>query len=947
MTTGIIDVPPSEAPALGRRSVAPPLWFDAPVMLFEGRRRDLATILAAMRQLELGQSRVILVTGETGIGKSYLARQASDELAANGFEVAWGRADPVERVVPYAAMAQVLTSLEGSVTQLPWRPPSGDAAVLLDVYRPVADLLEAASARGPLVVVIDDLHHADPDTLLLVGFLARRLHAAPIGWLLIARSATSTPVPALVHLKEQLREDGRLSEVVLEPLPPSDIGRLIEQVIGASAEPAVRDAIVERAAGNPLFATQVALTVSETKTGSVLVPSVSRRVALLERIFPLGGMARTVARFAAALGEVDEDTLEGVGERLGIEVDSIREGLDLLVDADLLRTTTSGRYQFAHDLVGEVLYADLGPGERRRIHGAAAMTLLQQRSLGVTVDPVELARHLSLSSVGPDLGAVEALTEAGDALVAVSPRSASERYQQAIQHLPSGSQLGPSLHVRLARSLHRAAAPAEVVKVCRDGLLDATGTERDHLTRYLATALADAGAIGDALEVVDRELATREDSFELHNTRTLFLRLLGDYDSSVESIERSAGLANSAIERLAVLSQRLHLAPDFGAKRAGAHEALQDICQLLPSLDPDSRLLAHVHLDGASIGLGEVRRGTDHQAAAEKLEQNGARIIEWSWNFAPRVVALVRTASWDEAFQQYERGAPEFEAGLRLLVRNAAAIPMLEALRYRADTEALRRHIDDVVDIGAQGSLTADFVRAQLDLAGGNIKSALERLTHVVLGWAYPSVLKVDALYTLLEFGEPPELDVPTTLEELRSVAAANGTVYGRVLRGIAELRHGGDIEVGLAALAEAREHGLVQHEMQLQFELGARGIDPETNLRAGYDAFLAVGASGYTAKAEAKMRRAGVRVPSRRRRDRFALTDAEQRVADLVAEGLTNRAIAERLAYSVNTIETYLSRIYAKTGCANRVELARRVNLYGDPHSQGSPDPLPYGDER
>ena len=65
---------------------------------------------------------------------------------------------------------------------------------------------------------------------------------------------------------------------------------------------------------------------------------------------------------------------------------------------------------------------------------------------------------------------------------------------------------------------------------------------------------------------------------------------------------------------------------------------------------------------------------------------------------------------------------------------------------------------------------------------------------------------------------------------------------------------------------------------------------------------------------------------PTRRRRaDRFALTGAEQRVAELVAEGLSNRLIAERLAYSVKTIETYLSRMYAKTGCRNRVDLTRR----------------------
>jgi DNA-binding CsgD family transcriptional regulator len=72
-------------------------------------------------------------------------------------------------------------------------------------------------------------------------------------------------------------------------------------------------------------------------------------------------------------------------------------------------------------------------------------------------------------------------------------------------------------------------------------------------------------------------------------------------------------------------------------------------------------------------------------------------------------------------------------------------------------------------------------------------------------------------------------------------------------------------------------------------------------------------------------MRRHGGRGPPRRRLDRFTLTDAEQRVAELVADGLSNRQIAERLAYSIKTIEAYLSRVYAKTGCRNRVDLAKR----------------------
>ena len=120
--------------------------------------------------------------------------------------------------------------------------------------------------------------------------------------------------------------------------------------------------------------------------------------------------------------------------------------------------------------------------------------------------------------------------------------------------------------------------------------------------------------------------------------------------------------------------------------------------------------------------------------------------------------------------------------------------------------------------------------------------------------------------------------------------------------------------------------HGLLRYEPTLRLQLGRLGVDPEANLLAALQGSAALGAVDQVVQVEAEARRRGLRLPSRRQADRFALTDAEQRVADLVAEGLTNKAVADRLAYSVKTIEAYLSRVYAKTGCSNRVALARHL---------------------
>ena len=155
------------------------------------------------------------------------------------------------------------------------------------------------------------------------------------------------------------------------------------------------------------------------------------------------------------------------------------------------------------------------------------------------MDVVELARHLSLASPGPDAGAADALREAGDVLLRSSPRSAALRYRQAIGYLPASG--AGALHVRLARALHRAGQPDEVARVCRSGLGDATGADRDVLTRYLSSALADVGDLGGALAMVDQEIAANGPSVVLLTTRGLLHRLLDDVAAAGRDVDCRRG----------------------------------------------------------------------------------------------------------------------------------------------------------------------------------------------------------------------------------------------------------------------------------------------------------------------------------------------------------------------------------------------------------------------
>jgi DNA-binding CsgD family transcriptional regulator len=384
---------------------------------------------------------------------------------------------------------------------------------------------------------------------------------------------------------------------------------------------------------------------------------------------------------------------------------------------------------------------------------------------------------------------------------------------------------------------------------------------------------------------------------------------------------------------LAVLFQRLNLAVDVGPT-AGGDRAMSELEQLLPSLDPETRLMAHAHAAGACAGAGQTQRGIDHLGAIDALLADDVTDVDWPWSFSARVALYVQSGRWDDALRIYEQGSPEFGAGLRQLARNHAITPIADVALMRHDVDRSRRFATEVADLSPQSTRMKALALSKLDRAEGRPETGIVRLETALRDAPPGAQFTMYMIAGLMDCharagATQRAVDMFTDLRDAAEAVASN---LSRILVDVIAARVFDDVDAAREGLALVIEHGHLRYEPELDFHLGRLGIDAERNLTRAHRGWAVLGAVDELDAVEAAMRRHGVRVPTRRGADRFALSHAERRVAELVGEGLTNRAIAERLAYSVKTIEAYLSRIYAKTACANRVELTRYLATEAQP---------------
>jgi tetratricopeptide (TPR) repeat protein len=411
-----------------------------------GRERELKELRLALTDARAGHGAFCLLTGEVGIGKTRLAEALASEAGLAGMRVAWGRCWTGGGAPAYWPWIEVLGRLDPAAETLLGGSPAGEvdpppepASARFGLFRKVTERLAAMAAEGPLLLAIDDLQAADAPSLLLLGFIARRVSEMPA--VILATSRESAADEDQRGLLDDLTAAGR--RIPLGGLAEAETGRLVEHHLGHSPGRGVVHRICTITEGNPLFVEEVSrLRAAQTSAGLCEAASLDVAIprSVLEtigaRVDAMRSGSTDVLGVAAVAGrEFDADVLADVAGLSAAEVASqLRRG----VGAGVVVSTGGRRYRFTHELLRQVLSERLDPSRRAGLHLRFARLLEAGREPHAPVS--ELAHHYRCAVPAADVGlAIDwSLQAARASLGALAYEEAAAHAQSALRLDPAG-----------------------------------------------------------------------------------------------------------------------------------------------------------------------------------------------------------------------------------------------------------------------------------------------------------------------------------------------------------------------------------------------------------------------------------------------------------------------------------------------------------------------------
>lgn len=965
-------------------AVATPPSILCPVLV--GRDDALRSLLDAHEASAGGAGGVAAVVGEAGSGKSRLVREVVARVAGEGTQVMVGRAVEGRSPTPYRALTEALLAglrdrprpdtpdlqgFEGHLGRLvpAWRTSTTSGAdespVLL--AEAVLRLLRACAGDGDVVLVLEDLHWADVETLAVVEYLADALVAERILCLVTARAAGRDDIDGdpLVRLRRHP------SATVIELGPLAD--PQLEALVGAALDdptppPAVVDFVTRHSDGNPLLAEELLAGLAGSgalvhdgrwEIAGDLTPTVPRDMAasVHARLVALGPTDRQVLAAASVLGrEFDWNLLPAVAEvDAGAVVDSLRAA----VDAQVIEVV--GReFRFRHALIREAVLAELLPPERRLL-SERAWPAIEHAHPGLDGPWCELAAELAEAAGDPDAAAERLVRSAKRALDAAAFATAELTVRRA-QQLAVDPAIRLDADECFVEIMTLAGKPSEAVEVGRalDARMAAAGTDptrRASLLVTLARAGVAAGSLTDAGATIEAARAI-VDAHDLDELRAGVDAVAAHVALDRADDATAEPLARSAIERALASGQP-----------AVACEALEVLGRSARTRStPESRAaFERSAAIAAEHGLTHWLLRAEHELALERTVDGDADALLATRDLAARHGALVSVAVMDLtladlALGDWDRDAAFAHARACVAASRRYGLATLSVAElWLAGAHALAGD-DDEMEAAIERSLARDpddpriladvwgRVRAIRSIRQDDrqrLRADLDRMME--LADRTPpgqSVFTHRIVWVVLCSIDDDDLGVTAQ----RRLAALDHLHWFTLLWDTLEIagavtlgRSGESVQASERAQRafdrlrrSQRPSGLIQLLALLVAEAQIRdGWGDPVDLLRPAEAFFAERDHPLVARrCRVALRDAGAPMPRRGRGDSvvpehlraLGVTGREHDVLLLLVEGRSNREIADALHLSPKTVERHVGSLFDRIGIRNRTDLARWV---------------------
>lgn len=903
-----------------------------------GRVSECELLANLVRDARNGQSQVLVLRGEAGIGKTAVLQYLLDH--STDCRVSRTAGVESEMELPWASLHQLCAPFLNRLDELP--DPQSDALATTFGLRPgsppvpfvvglaVLTLLSTVAEEQPLICAIDDAQWLDHASVQTLEFVARRLRAERVAMVFAVRTTDQQPQLA------------GLPELVLPGLPQSDATALLDSAIPGQLEDQVRGRVLAEAHGNPLALLELPRQLSSTEltfgpTDTTLVNRLEE--GFLRQLQALPQDARQLFLLAAAEPVGDVDLLRRAAQRLGI-AHLATQSAD---SGGLLELRH--RVEFRHPLVRSAVYRAATEQERRIAHQALADATDPSKA------PDRRAWHRARAAGGPDESVAAELEQSADRALKRGGLAAAAAFLEAAANLT------PEQTRRAQRSLTAAQAKATA------------GAFEDALALL---AVAQAGPLDEA-EAARVQLQLAQIShYSQHGNKALQLLLEAAHrlEQTDPKLARETYLDALAA---AMFAGRLASGPETGMQQVA--EAMRRVDLPAASTKPDRLLqgIAVLYTDGYAAAAPEL---LDVVQAFGRDELTMDEAVRFAWLAACMATDLWDDANWGVLTQLHLTA-----------IRNIGALSVLPvALNSRiiydlysgdlAEAEALVAEAEWIAEVtGGQnamipyGEVSLNALRGHTTAAEAQYAKILDDITARgegvglnMVSWfrsiMYNGLSRYDEALAAARMGaaSPLELGPPKwalaelveaavrcgetgeaadTLEQLGSFAQASGTDAALgVLAGRNAL-----LKTGRAAEDCYREESerlanttLRVEQARAQLRYGEwlsrenRRDEARAQLRTAYNSLLGFGVHGFAERARKELAATGEPTIERVTIAPRSLSTQEAHIARLGAEGLTNPEIGAILFLSPRTVEWHLRKVFSKLGVTSRRQLGQAL---------------------